>query len=67
MNEIMSNHQNEPYVIVVHTPEQLLLVIEKEVIAEINDVEEVLFTLLSSFFVFNSCYPFGCTNFYLFC
>ena len=63
----MSNHQNEPYVIVVHTPEQLLLVIEKEVIAEINDVEEVLFTLLSSFFVFNLCYPVGCTNFYLFC
>ena len=63
----MSNHQNEPYVIiVVHTPEQLLLVIEKEVIAEINDVEEV-FTLLSSFFVFNLCYPVGCTNFYLFC
>ena len=63
----MSNHQNEPYVIVVLTLEQLLLVIEKEVIAKINDVEEVLFTLLSSFFVFNLCYPVGCTNFYLFC
>ena len=39
------------------------LIIEKKVICKV-DIDDAIFTLFSSFYVFNVTYPIGCFNFY---
>ena len=46
-------------------PTQAFLVVDREIVTEVN-IEDIPFTLMSSFFVFNIHYPKGCNNFYAF-
>ena len=65
---IAQNNQSEPYVIVVGSnknPEQAFLVMNRKILTEINR-EEIPVYLIAVFYVFNSCYPAGCNNFYCF-
>ena len=49
----------------VQSPIQTFLVIDKKVVCEVT-FEDVPFVLISAFFVFNICYPKGCSNIYSF-
>ena len=62
------NPRLEPYVAVVGEDSdslQAYLIVDKLVIDELN-MDDLPFTLLAAFFVYNICYPKGCTNFYTF-
>ena len=68
MDQIKQKGRKEPYVLITGSfkePKQCFLVIDGEVVNEI-DFRDVPLALLSSFFVFNICYPRGCANFYTF-
>ena len=45
--------------------EQAFLVTDQNVIMEVN-LEEIPLILMSAFFIYNICYPVGCSNFYAF-
>ena len=65
---IKQKGQKEPYVLIIGSfkePKQGYLVIDGQEVTEI-DIHDVPLALLSSFFVFNICYPRGCGNFYTF-
>jgi len=47
-------------------PGQAFLVVEKAIINEVKDYNDILFTLLSAYFIFNIKYPVGCKIFFLF-
>ncbi len=67
-SEARKRAQNEPYLLCcgdVCQPEQIYLVIEREIICEVKN-EDTPYALLSAFFVFNIEYTLGCTNVYLF-
>ena len=61
--------KNEPYIVVgnIDTPDQIFMVVEKTIISEIMTPSDILYGLLSSFFLFNLCYPHGCIDMYTFC
>jgi len=52
-------------VIVGESSLQSYLIVDKHVIDEIDFVD-IPFALMAAFFVYNICYPKGCTNFYTF-
>ena len=65
---IISTCQPEPFVIVVgdhHSAEQAFLVCENKVVCEIS-LKDIPIYLVAIYYVFNMCYPKGCTNFYAF-
>ncbi len=58
-----------PYILMTGSllqPEQAFLVIDKKIINEVMDFEDIPFILTSAYFVFNIKYPVGCNNFYSF-
>ena len=60
--------QAEPMVVVVgdyREPEQAFLVSENKTVCEIKTGDIPIY-LLAMFYVYNMCYPKGCTNFYAF-
>lgn len=67
MKEIAkSNSTLEPYFIVYGEDEfnmEAHLVVDKNVI-DVVEMADLPFALLAAFFVFNICYPRGCSNFY---
>ena len=68
VTNIASHHQSEPYVIVVGTfqcPQQAFIAMDKKILTEI-DVNDTPLYLIAVFYVFNICYPHGCSNFYSF-
>ena len=70
MNDIVTEvHNLTPYVLVVGdsgSPQQCFFVVDKKVISEVPNIDDLPFCLMSAFFVFNISYPIGCTNFYTF-
>ena len=59
----------EPYSLLlgsVYDSSQMFLVVDKVIVTELKNKFDLLFTLLSSFYVFNICYPRGCNNFFSF-
>ena len=57
-----------PYVLLSenHNEFQAFLIVDKTIVCEMQVFNEIPFILMSSFFVFNICYPKGCTNLYSF-
>ena len=58
-----------PYMLVIggiQSSTQAFLVVDKKIITEVNNFEDIPFCLMSAFFVFNIHYPVGCSNFYTF-
>ena len=47
-------------------PGQAFLVVDKSIINEVKDFNDIPFLLLSAYFVFNIKYPAGCNNFFSF-
>ena len=47
-------------------PGQVFLVVDKSIINEVKDFNDIPFLLLSAYFVFNIKYPAGCNNFFFF-
>lgn len=65
---VIDTCQAEPMVVVVgdyREPEQAFLVSENKTVCEIN-TSDIPIYLLAMFYVYNMCYPKGCTNFYAF-
>ena len=57
-----------PYILVVGDQReaiQAFLVVDCQVITEVG-LEDIPLTLMSAYFVFNICFPSGCSNFYAF-
>ena len=57
-----------PYIVVegdIMAPKQAFAIVDKKVLFMVK-FEDIPFILMSLFFVFNVCYPRGCTNFYSF-
>lgn len=50
----------------VDNPSQIFVIVERTIFTEISSEADVLYGLLSTFFVLNMCYPRGCNNMYLF-
>ena len=46
------------------TVKDCFLIVEKKVVAKLSEVKNALFTLHSSFYVFNVNYPVGCNTLY---
>ena len=60
--------QPQPYILVIGdsgSEWQAFLITDKKVVTEVP-FENTPLTLMSAFFVYNICYPNGCTNFYTF-
>ena len=60
--------QNEPYILLcgdVTKPDQFMLVIDGHVICDIAG-NDILFAVLSAYFIFNICYIPGCINVFKF-
>ena len=58
-----------PYVVItgrITSEVQAFLVVDKKIVSEVLCIEDIPFSLLSAFFVFNIQYPVGCSNFYAF-
>ena len=58
-----------PYILMTGTlrePGQAFLVVDKNIINEIKDFDNIPLILLSAYFVFNIKYPTGCNNFFSF-
>ena len=45
---------------------QTFLVVDKTIISEIKSCSDIPFCLMAAYFVFNICYPQGCTNLFSF-
>lgn len=63
-----ANTNLAPYILVSGDyleAEQAFLVTDQRVIMEVN-IEDIPLVLMSAFFVYNICYPLGCSNFYAF-
>lgn len=56
----------EPYILISDRETNLKasLVVDKRVIDDIEDMNDLPFVLMSAFFVYNIFYPKGCNNFY---
>lgn len=61
----MGNDRLEPYILVTDHENTIkaTLIVDKRVIDDVSG-KRLPFALMSSFFVFNICYPKGCNNFY---
>ena len=46
-------------------PAQVFLVCEKKILGEIS-AKDIPISLLMPYYIFNMCYPKGCSNFYIF-
>ena len=69
IQSIIDTNQNEPYLIIVgdaDNPTQIFVAVEKRVLTEISSVSDILYGLLSPFFVLNLFCLHGCNNMYLF-
>ena len=62
--EVKTRGQNMPYILCcgdVVKPQQLYLILDQQILCEVQN-KDAVFALFSAFFVFNVCYPKGCTN-----
>lgn len=61
---VSDNDHLEPYILVVESNE-VYLVVDKRVVHQV-EVMDIPFNLMAAYFVYNICYPKGCSNFYTF-
>ena len=61
---INANPNGTPYILV--SDNQVFLVVDKIVVCEVPQVNDLPFILLSAYFVFNICYPKDCNNLFSF-
>lgn len=70
INSVVEEVSNlAPYILIVGSvmnATQAFLVTDKKIISEISCFEDIPFSLMSAFFVYNIQYPVGCSNFYAF-
>ena len=62
--EVKTRGQNMPYLLCcgdIVEPQHLYLILDQQILCEVQN-KDAVFALLSAFFVFNVCYPKGCTN-----
>ena len=65
---MVEDGRKEPYVMLIGSikkVEQTMLVVDRTIIYVI-DIKDVVFALLSCYFVFNICYPKGTSNLFQF-
>lgn len=56
----------EPYIVIVGKETiEAYLIVDKQVIDKVP-ITNLPFSLMAAYFVYNICYPHGCTNFYSF-
>jgi hypothetical protein len=69
IEDVIDKNQSEPYILTIgelENPTQIFIIVEKDIFTEIKSFQDVVYGLMSSFFVLNLCYPHGCNNVYLF-
>ena len=62
---VATNPRLEPYVVVAADLTETYLVVDRNIVDRVS-FNDVPFALMSTFFVFNICYPKGCNNLYTF-
>lgn len=55
----------DPHIVITAEDREAVLVVDKQVIDKL-DIINIPFALMAAFFVFNICYPKGCSTFYSF-
>ena len=65
---VKNNGNKTPYVLLSEDDGQLqtFLVVDKTIVCEMEVTSDIPFILLAVFFVFNICYPKGCSNIFSF-